>query len=94
MTNIAVLGDTNSHVGGPLRPMLSTVFIGNLAISTVGDAAGADSKCDGGNPHCSPIPVLGSPNVFVENKPVHRVGDPRSCGAVTIVGLNLTVKAN
>jgi uncharacterized Zn-binding protein involved in type VI secretion len=67
-----------------------TVFINNIPIISGLSNADPDNKSpdiiDGGDsPHDDPYSAAGSPTVFCYNKPAHRNGDPRACGATTIV---------
>ena len=49
------------------------------AIATVGDNAIID-----GLRHKNPKPIEGSSTVFANGRSVHRVGEKRNCGAVTV----------
>lgn len=93
----SVQGDTCSHGAGELNAdNPQTVFINNIPVIDHGpDSASPDTLCyDVGPPHCDPETVEGSPDVFVYNKPVHRQGDGRICGAETIVDSQSTVFVN
>lgn len=88
MPLISVQGDVNSHGGGALIPTQNTVFINNKPVIRTGDPAESDQF-----DHFPPADSA-SPNVFVENKAVHRQNDTRTCGATTIVIGQSNVFAN
>ena len=89
----AVRGDPNSHGGGNLIAQNpQTVFINGISVIEHGDPAYPDSFCPKpGGPHCNPATARGSGTVFVYGNPVHRNGDARICGAVTVVSGQTTV---
>lgn len=90
----AVVGDPNTDGGGGLHAdNPQTVFVNGIAVIDHGpDSADPDSLCiPVGPPHCSPDTAGGSGTVFVYNKPAHRHGDPRVCGATTVVSNQATV---
>lgn len=80
-------GDNCSgHKCFPPRPSSEgspDVFINGRASVRQGD--GYDRHCCGGNCHRSQLAV-GSSTVFVNGKPVGRIGDDVACGSVAAVG--------
>ncbi len=100
MPNISVNGDTNVHGGAPLNTGLSeNVSAGDKPVALADQTSSSqnDSQFDSrrrpqhqaGNQKAS----AGSGNVFVNNKPVHRVGDARIDGATSGPGIS-SVKVN
>jgi uncharacterized Zn-binding protein involved in type VI secretion len=93
MSSISVKGDTNVHGGAPFDTGLSSnVFAGNLPVA-VATQTGSTSKDSRGHGPGNQKANQGSPNVFVNNKPVHRVGDARIDGATAGPGIS-SVKVN
>ena len=99
MPNISVQGDTNTHGGAPLNQGLSgNVNAGNKPVATVDSSSSSnDSEY---NPKTHPqgiagnqVASVGSSNVFVNNKAVHRVGDARKDGSEAGPGIS-SVKVN
>lgn len=91
----AVEGDENSHeAGGLIAENPRTVYINGIAVIEHSDPANPDLLCPVGAVHCNPETAEGSPNVFVYGNPVHRIGDDRVCGAVTVATNQLTVFVN
>ncbi len=87
----AVRGDPNSHGGGSLIAQNPcTVYVNSINVIEHQDPAYPDSFCPAG-PHCNPATARGSARSFVYSKPIHRKGDARICGAVTVVVLQSTV---
>jgi len=94
MPNISVIGDTNVHGGAAFDQGLSgNVSAGNKAVALAGQtgSSGNDSQYDSRtrSQHraSNQQAVSGSGNVFVNNKPVHRVGDARIEGATAGPGI-------
>ena len=86
MPNCARDTDVNSHGGGAIIAVVSDVFVNGLKISTIIDPAKPDAKCPIPPVHCNPATIGHSPNVFANSRAVHRLGDSRVCGAVTVSG--------
>ena len=86
MPIIAVDGNPNTAGAGNIRATAQRTFITGLRVARLGDPAFPDAKCNS-NPHCFPIPAVASTTVFAEGKPIHRVGDLRLCGDLTVVGV-------
>jgi len=70
----SVQGDPNTHGGGALSANVNdgTVFINNIKVVLKGSEAAPDTFCSGrararGSPHCNPVSVGASPNVFACN---------------------------
>jgi|APCry1669189768_1035252.scaffolds.fasta_scaffold00234_12 hypothetical protein len=92
----AVVGDPNSHGGGELTlsgdSSPGTVFINNIPVIVGTTDAGPDGLADpDGPPHDDPKSSSHSATVFAYNKPAHRNGDTRVCGATTVVVNETTV---
>lgn len=69
-----------THVGGPLiGPGVSTVLIGQLPASVVGDTA----LCVAGPPD---VIVSGSVTVLIGGRPAARVGDATAHGGTIVLG--------
>ncbi len=67
------------HVGGPLLPGgNSSVFIGGLPASIVGDSCICTGPTD--------ALVAGSSSVFIAGSPAVRMGDTTAHGGVVVVG--------
>lgn len=75
---VARQGDTDSHGGGALISSVTSVTVNGIPISTVPDNASSDSAS-----HSNPSAASGSATVKAGGRPVHRLNDSRSCGAVT-----------
>ncbi|RSD27599.1 PAAR domain-containing protein [Vibrio pectenicida] len=67
------------HVGGPLLPLPSTVLIGNLPATTMGQMCGCVGAPDS--------IIKGSSTVLINNKPAARMGDTTAHGGTIIMGL-------
>ena len=72
----------------PPRPTDSSgqspsVFVNNIAATVVG--AHYPTHCCG-KPCHDGVASAGSSSVFIENKPVHRIGDAISCGDISASG--------
>lgn len=98
---ISVVGNLSDHGAGAIKAeaACATVFAQGVpvikGIPSNSTNADPDSLCKDSNNHCiQPGPNVGSATVLVEGVPVHRVGDLRGCGGITIPGINLTVYAN
>ena len=95
MPAISVDGDTNVHGGAPLNSGLSgDVFAGNknVALSGQSTSTANDSQY---HPTYRPVHVAanqkatqGSTSVFVNNKPLHRIGDTRIDGKTSGPGIS------
>lgn len=88
MEAVTRLGDiTTGHDGFPPRPSVEAstdVFVDGLGVVRVGDSYAV---------HCNSTPschdgrlLQGSPTVFVNGKPMGRVGDPVDCGDTVAEG--------
>jgi hypothetical protein len=94
MPSISVSGDTSVHGGAPLNTGLSAdVFAGNKKVAIVGSGSSSND-----NQYSSPNRTVhsaanqtddkGSANVFVNNKPLHRVNDARKEGTTAGPGVS------
>ena len=87
MPKVTRLNDLGSmHQDYPVHPAISastTVFANGVGIVRVGDVYAVHSN--GKNSHSGNL-IQGSPNVFIENKAVGRIGDAISCGGVVLTG--------
>lgn len=88
MKPIARLGDTATCPGCEPRTPVQIIkvltnrsFSGNRPIATIGSLLS----------RCAAVTVEGSQTVFVENRPVHRLGDRNSCGGATFTGNTQTL---
>ena len=80
------LSDPNNSVppGVIIKVEQHTVFINNLPAAVDGSEV---SGHPGGKPHSThPTTAHGSSNVFINGKPVNRVGDTDSCGHKRLIG--------
>ena len=91
MANISVVGDTSSHGGAPFDKGASTnVIAGGKGVSIVGETGSTENdtryntELGIGDIRLHPEGIAsnqtaneGSAKVFVNGKPVHRVGDAR-----------------
>src|SRR5688500_3845926 len=59
-----------------------TVFTSNLPVAVLGDSYEDHPGPCGNAPTHTPLVIMGSPNVFIQNLPVLRDGDILSCGDV------------
>jgi len=86
MLEITVNGQPNSHGAGSLIAGLQDfVYIDSKLVCVVGDSASADGLCAPiGGSHCAPAASSGSALVYINNISVHRLGDSRTCGAVSV----------
>ena len=76
---VARQGDTDSHGAGALISSVTSVKVNGVPISTVPDNASSDSAG-----HSNPQASTGSATVKAGGRPVHRLGDSRTCGATTV----------
>jgi uncharacterized Zn-binding protein involved in type VI secretion len=74
MPAVARNGDLGSH-GGPIVAITTQTYVNGRLVLT----PGAIYYCTS---HGIQYVVQGSPDVYAENKPVSRLGDLCSCGAV------------
>ena len=95
MPFLARLGDLAATVAAPTVPIGGAIagnvafpvmrtFVEGFLVARIGDTTVADDLCTGENPHCLPFTSTGSTTVFCEGLPVHRIGDLRTCGDITI----------
>ena len=84
MPLFAVEGDNNSHGGGSLLQTASKTYIEGRLVAIEVTNANPDNLCPIASIHCNPATSSYSSSVFIEGHPVHRVGDSRICGAVTV----------
>ena len=93
MPNISTVGDTNVHGGSPLDSGLSgDVFAGNKSVAVAGQSTSTSNDSQYSRTATqhraeNQQAVGGSANVFVNNKPVHRIGDARKDGATVGPGV-------
>ena len=82
MTMIAILGDLDS-TGQPTAAITSVNEAGvtymGVPVAIVGGATTTESHFHGDNQYTA-TPSKGSLTVTIAGRPVHRVGDQRSCG--------------
>lgn len=84
MAQAARVGDPTSHPGVIAGPGVSTVLIGNLPASVIGDTHTCSFP---GTPPHPPTPMLmGSTSVLIGGRPAVRVGDAAGCTATVISG--------
>jgi uncharacterized Zn-binding protein involved in type VI secretion len=88
MPAVSRLGDLcTGHGCFPSRPSISAsgnVFAQGLAVQRVGDAW-ASHGCATCAPHGGAL-AAGSSKVFVNGKPMARIGDPVDCGSLVATG--------
>jgi len=96
MPSISVAGDTNVHGGAPFDAGLSTdVLAGGKGIALTGQTTSNENdNLYNQNSQAHPqgvsgnqLAVGGSGSVFINGKPIHRVGDARIDGATSGPGL-------
>lgn len=96
MANISVAGDTNAHGGAPFDTGLSTnVLAGGKGIALTGVTSSAENDTlYNQNRRAHPQGIAGnqlansgSGTVFINGKPIHRVGDARIDGTTAGPGL-------
>lgn len=80
-TPVARLKDKNTG-GSTARECSQNVFCNGLGVHLQGQKWGGHGR---GN-HSRPTSIKGSPTVFVNGKPLMRVGDPLSCGHKVATG--------
>ena len=66
------------HVGGPLLPMPTTVFIGGMLAAAVGQLCLCVGPPD--------VVVMGSLTVLINGRPAARMGDETAHGGVIVSG--------
>lgn len=76
-------GDKNQE-GGSIIKGATTVYCNNKPVGV--HLSEMSTHAPYGSPHSSSWTLEGSPNVYVENKPVLRVNTPTSCGHKIIEG--------
>ena len=102
---VAIHSDISSHSNGGINMSgveLSVKVQGSyIAINkNTGEGAASDLQCPDADIHCAfPLgssgPLTGSLNVFAGEFPVHRIGDKRGCGALTVLATGIrTVNVN
>lgn len=86
----ARVGDSTGHPGTIVGPGESTVLIGGIPASVVGDMHSC--LCPSNPPH-SPSPFsMGSTSVLIKGRQALRMGDVAGCGAPIILGAtNVTI---
>jgi len=96
MANISVAGDTNVHGGAPFDSGLSTnVLAGGKGIALAGqttsnendDLYNQNRRAHPQGIAANQLAVGGSGTVFINGKPIHRVGDARIDGSTAGPGL-------
>ena len=96
MANISVAGDTNVHGGAPFDSGLSTnVLAGGKGIALTGqttsnendDLYNQNRRAHPQGIAANQLAVGGSGTVFINGKPIHRVGDARIDGSTAGPGL-------
>ncbi|MCX2574539.1 PAAR domain-containing protein [Pedobacter sandarakinus] len=85
MPNAARLGDTTNHGGTIVGPGVSTVLIGGLPASVVGDNHVCVLPPNSHQPTVSAFP-MGSTTVTIGGMPALRTGDACICGASAVLG--------
>ena len=81
MAKLSRKGDANNG-GGKLLTGAKTVFANGIAVSI----HVSDISPHGPGPHAKAKTTDGSPSVFVEGKPVVRVGSGNTCGHKIVQG--------
>ena len=72
-------------MGGAIITTQTRTTVEGLPVARIGDLAVADTACNSDNKiHCAPTTATGSSTVFCEGLLVHRGGDLRVCGDVTL----------
>jgi|3_EtaG_2_1085321.scaffolds.fasta_scaffold21496_2 uncharacterized Zn-binding protein involved in type VI secretion len=82
---ISTGADLNSHGGGALIPSQIKVNCRGIPIILFGDLSLPDANCVTSPIDCAPEVITASLKVFTRGIGVHRRGDKRACGALTIV---------
>lgn len=76
MPAIQRIGDANT-AGAPIKSTLQgTVFANNILVAVNGSPVAKHGR----GRHSSPRTANGSPNVFIAQIPINRVGDADTCG--------------
>jgi uncharacterized Zn-binding protein involved in type VI secretion len=73
MPAIERIGDVNTGGGQIVKVPQPDVFANNLLVSINGSPVSPHTK------HIGVVTASGSPDVFVHNIPVNRIGDPDTC---------------
>lgn len=76
MPEVHRLSDPNDAEAPIIEVVQQTVFANNLLVSVDGSAV----EGHGIGEHSAPLTANGSQNVFINNIPVNRLGDPDTCG--------------
>lgn len=76
------IGDSNTGGGRITVTPQSTVFANNRLVAVNGSVGTSHPPCPKPAIHCAGAwrTTGGSPNVFINNIPVNRIGDPDTCG--------------
>ena len=83
MAFAARVGDSTSHPGVIAGPGVSTVLIGGMPASVVGDTH--TCSFPGTPPHPPTVMVKGSATVLIGGRPAVRMGDPAGCSAMVVM---------
>lgn len=84
MASAARVGDSTSHPGVIAGPGVSTVLIGGIPASVVGDTH--TCSFPGTPQHPPTVMVMGSTTVLIGGRPAVRMGDPAGCSALVVTG--------
>ncbi len=86
--NVARLTDVNSGGGAITSIPQSTVYANNLLVSIDGSIGTSHPPCPKKKKHCAGkwVTAHGSPDVFINNIPVNRLGDSDTCGHSRVGG--------
>jgi uncharacterized Zn-binding protein involved in type VI secretion len=84
MAFAARIGDPTSHPGVIAGPGVSTVLIGGVPASVVGDTHTCGFT--GMPAHPPTVMVHGSATVLIGGRPAVRMGDPAACSATVMTG--------
>ena len=76
MPEVHRLTDPNEADAPIIEVVQQTVFANNLLVSV----DGSQVEGHGSGEHAAPLTANGSQNVFINNIPVNRLGDPDTCG--------------
>ena len=92
MLPIAILGDLDStgELGSAITSVneLGVTYMGT-PVAIVGGATVTETHTIGHDSTKSATPLTGSPTVTIAGRPIHRVGDQRSCGTLEHVTVTL-----
>lgn len=75
-------GDPNSAGGTVIQANQGTVYANNIKVAVDGSPVSGHGK----GVHSHPITSGGSSTVFIDNKPVNRIGDSDTCGHPRVAG--------